>query len=220
MNNIVRVTVAALAAVLGGVQTMHTSAFDEAFATPTPEAAELALRTQQVLMHETKLLDVVDPFGGAWALETRTAEIEQEVLQLLDEIEQLGGAVACIESGWFSDELVESAYREQMEIESGERRIVGTNIYRSESRVLEPQVFRPDPSGEQRQVARLAEIRASRDGARVSLCLKRLEADALSGANVVPATIDAVRALTTVGEISDTLRRVFGTHNYATGNRV
>jgi methylmalonyl-CoA mutase N-terminal domain/subunit len=212
MNNVVRVTLAALAAVLGSAQTLHTASFDEAFATPTAEAARVALRTQQVIMAESGLTGTADPLGGSWAVESLTADIAREVTEALARIDERGGALRCIADGWFVGELEEGAYTDQLAVESGEREVVGVNVHRSEGGELAPATFTVDPASERRQVERLTRLRAERDGDAVAAALERLRADAAGGANTVPATIAAVRAYATVGEIADTLRGVFGTH--------
>jgi methylmalonyl-CoA mutase N-terminal domain/subunit len=211
LNNITRVALMTLAAVFGGVQTIATTAYDEAYATPTEEAATIALRTQQIIAHESGAADLVDGLGGAWALEALTSEIEERALAELDRVERAGGAVACIESGYFSRELAESAYRYQREVESGERVIVGVNAFReAESARVEP--FEPDPRTEARQVERVRALRASRDGAAVAGALDRLEAVARQGENVMEALIEAVSCYATVGEVCGRLRRVWGEH--------
>ncbi len=209
--NIARVTVNALAAVLGGVQTLHTSAYDETLGLPTAPAATLALRTQQVILEETGITNVVDPLGGSYAVEALTAEIERRVLAQLDQVEELGGALACIESGWFKAQIAESAYRVQQDIESGKRKVIGVNSYVVEDSTG-PEPFEIDSSIEAAQVERLARLRRERDAAAVTKALTRLEAAARSDASIIPPTIEAVRAYATVGEISETLRGVFGSY--------
>ena len=208
--NVVRVTINALAAVLGGVQTLHTSAYDEALGVPTEAAATLALRTQQVILEETGLTSVVDPLGGSYAVEALTSEIEKRVRTELDKIAELGGALACIESGWFKEQIAESAYRIQNQIDSGERRMVGVNCFVVEEGERGPDPFAIDPRIEPAQVDRLRELRRTRDAAAVTRSLERLEAAAHDGRSVIEPTIEAVRVYATVGEISETLGRVFG----------
>ena len=209
--NIARVTVNALAAVLGGVQTLHTSAYDEALGVPTEAAATLALRTQQVILEETGITSVVDPLGGSYAIEALTAEIERRVLAELDKIEELGGALACIESGWFKEQIAESAYRIQNEIDTGKRKVIGVNAHVAEApSSMDP--FQIDAAIEAEQVERLARLRRERDGAAVKKTLAELEAAARDGSSIVPPTIAAVKVYATVGEISETLRGVFGAY--------
>ncbi|MBS1842804.1 MAG: methylmalonyl-CoA mutase [Actinobacteria bacterium] len=215
MNNMARVTLAALSAVLGSAQTLHTASFDEAFGTPTVEAARAALGTQQVLMEETNLIGTADPLGGSWAIESLTSDIEEAVGQQLREIEEQGGALACIENGWFRARLDDSAYEDQLAVQSGERKVVGVNVHRDDSDALSPAVFATDPKTESQQIARLEAVRGRRDQGDVEAALGRLREDAATGANVVPATIEAVRAYATVGEIADVLREVFGSYGRA-----
>ena len=207
--NVARVTVNALAAVLGGVQTLHTSAYDETLGLPTESAATLALRTQQVILEESGITKVVDPLGGSYAIEALTVEIERRVLAELDKIDELGGALACIESGWFKEQIAESAYRIQQEIDSGARKVIGVNSYVAEdTNPFEP--FEIDPAIEREQVERLATLRRERDSGAVQAALKDLEEETRAGGSVIPPTIAAVKAYATVGEISETLRGVFG----------
>ena len=210
MVNVVRVSLNALAAVLGGVQTLHTSAYDEALGVPTEEAATLALRTQQVILEESGITKVVDPLGGSYVIEALTAEIERRVRVELDKIEELGGALRCIESGWFKEQIADSAYRIQTEIDSGVRKVVGVNCYVVEDGQKGPDPFQIDEAIEKEQVQRLREVRARRDGRAVRESLSVLERAAREGTSIVPPTIAAVRAYATVGEISNTLRRVWG----------
>jgi methylmalonyl-CoA mutase, N-terminal domain len=210
--NVIRVSINALAAVLGGVQTLHTSAYDEALGVPTQEAATLALRTQQVILEESGVAKVVDPLGGSYAIEALTAEIERRVRAELDKIDELGGALWCIESGWFKEQIVESAYRIQTEIDTGVRHVVGVNCFVVEDGEKGPNPFAIDEAIEPEQVERLRELRARRDARAVREALDGLERAARNGSSIVPRTIDAVRAYATVGEISDTLAGVFGTY--------
>jgi methylmalonyl-CoA mutase, N-terminal domain len=207
--NVVRTAIEALAAVLGGAQSLHTNSMDEALSLPSPEAARLALRTQQILAEESGVADTVDPLGGSYYLESLTGTLETGALELFAEIERRGGMIACIESGWVAQQIHESAYRAQLEVERGERIVVGVNQYR----VLEPPppLFSVDPALEIAQKERLARVRARRSGPRVAAALAALEGAARGDANVLPPIVEAVRAEATVGEISDTLRRVFGT---------
>jgi methylmalonyl-CoA mutase N-terminal domain/subunit len=210
LNNVVRVAVSALAATLGGAQTLHTSGFDEALALPTEDAARLAVRTQQILLEEVGLRSTTDPLGGAWALERLTADIVHDVEVELDRIDELGGAVACVESGWYRDELADAAYEDQRSVESGDRRIVGVNVHRSEGDEPQPEIFRVDPAAEAKQVSRLAEVRRRRSASAVRAALDDVGSAATGGDNVVPAMIAAVHAYATIGEICDVLRQVHG----------
>ena len=209
MNNVTRTAMEMMAAALGGIQTMHVSAFDEALGVPTQEAATLALRTQQVVAFETDILQVADPLGGSPYIEGLTEELCGEIWELLNEVERRGGALACINDGWFSTELSESAYRFQRSIESGDRILVGVNKYETQ----EDQTFVPfaiNPESEREQVSAVKGIRASRDSERVKNALNQLGEDARAGLNVMPATIEAVKAYATVGEIVAVLGGVFG----------
>ena len=175
---------------------------------PTEAAATLALRTQQIVAFETGLTETVDPFGGSYAVEALTAELESRIEALLAEIEARGGALACIESGWFGDELGASAYRYAQAVESGEKPVVGVNRFATPSEPIA--VFRMDPAGEQRQRKSLRALRERRSQQDVTRCLDLVELAARSGENVVPACVEAVKAYATVGEIVGRLRTVFG----------
>jgi methylmalonyl-CoA mutase, N-terminal domain len=210
-NNVVRTTVQALAAVLGGAQSLHTNSRDEALALPTEESARLALRTQQILAHEAGVIETPDPLAGSYYVETLTNELESAAQAYLDEIEAMGGTLAAIESGFQQRQIQEAAFRVQQEIERGDRIVVGVNRYRDET-VATPPIQRIDPEGERRQVERLRQVRAERDPATWAAALQRLEAAATSGDNLLPPLIEAVRAYATVGEISNRLRAAWGEH--------
>ncbi|GAA2249836.1 methylmalonyl-CoA mutase family protein [Streptomyces amakusaensis] len=209
--NLVRVTVQALAAVLGGTQSLHTNSFDEAIALPAEKSARLALRTQQVLAYETDVTATVDPFAGSYAIERLTDGIEDETLALLRRVQELGGAVDAIEQGFQKREIERSAYRIAQETDSGERVVVGVNRYALDTE--EPyEPLRVDPGIEARQCERLAALRAGRDGAAVAGALDALRTAAGGTANVLPPMKDALRALATVGEVCHALREVWGSH--------
>ncbi len=208
LNNVVRASLEATAAALAGVQTMHVSAYDEALGVPTEAAATLALRTQQVVAFESGLTETLDPFAGSYAVEALTDELEHEVWQMLEDIEKRGGALRCIESGWFAEELAEAAYGLVQEVESGERVVVGVNKYPTPTEPLE--VFGIDPALEQEQAESVARVRATRDQAQVTAALTDLRTAAAAGHNVMPATVEAVKAYATIGEIVDVLREVHG----------
>jgi methylmalonyl-CoA mutase N-terminal domain/subunit len=208
-NNVVRTTVQALAAVLGGTQSLHVNARDEALALPTEAAAETALRTQQILAYESGVADTVDPLGGSYYVEWLTDELERKAGEYLARIDALGGARAAIECGWVQRELHESAYRYQREVEAGERVIVGVNRFVTDAPPVED-LLRVDPAVRERQCARLAALRARRDGAAVAAALARLEAAAAGTENTMPHILAAVEVGATLGEIADALRRVFG----------
>jgi methylmalonyl-CoA mutase N-terminal domain/subunit len=211
-NNVVRVALQALAAVLGGCQSLHTNGKDEALALPTEASAHLALRTQQVIAHESGVADTVDPLGGAYAVEAATLAVEQEAARLLDAIEARGGALGAIERGEIQREIQESAYRFQREVEAGERVIVGVNRFADDRAEAPSDILRIDPDLERAQVERVRALRARRAPAPWEAALRALEDRARSGANLVPAIVDAVLAWATVGEIAGRLREVFGEH--------
>jgi len=211
-NNVVRVALQALSAVLGGCQSLHTNARDEALALPTEESARLALRTQQVIAFESGVADTVDPLGGSYAVEAATDALEAEACAILDRVEAAGGALRAIERGEIQREIQESAYRFQREVESGERVIVGVNRFADGEEGPPSSILRIDPGVERDQVERVRALRARRDPTSWSGALRALEERARSDQNVVPALVDAVRARATVGEIAACLRRVFGEH--------
>jgi methylmalonyl-CoA mutase N-terminal domain/subunit len=207
--NIVRVALQALSAVLGGAQSLHTNAFDEALALPTERSARLALRTQQVIAAESGVADVADPLGGSALVEEWTEEIRSRARALIAKIDEMGGAVAAIENGFLSREIEEAAFAAQREIERGERIVVGVNAYR-EDETEAPVLLSVDPSIEQDQVARLAAFRASRDGRRLSAALDSVRNDAAEDRNLMPPIVSAVTSGATVGEIVSVLKAVYG----------
>ncbi len=213
-NNVVRTTVQALAAVLGGAQSLHTNARDEALALPTAESARLALRTQQILAHESGVTETPDPLAGSYYVETLTNQLEGVALELLAEIDALGGTLASIESGFQQRQIQESAYRVQRAIESGDQVVVGLNQFvdGDGDGIASPPIQRIDPDGERRQVEGLRRVRADRDPAAWQAVMTRLQAAATVGDNVMPPLIDAVKAYATLGEMSDCLRTAWGEH--------
>ena len=210
-NNIVRVAIQALAAVLGGCQSLHTNALDEALALPTEDAARLALRTQQILAYESGVANTVDPVGGSYAVEHLTDEIEAGALACIERIDALGGMLRAIEAGYVQLEIQKAAYEYQQSVERNERIVVGVNRYRTGRQEPIP-ILRIDSAIEEEQVKRVRALRASRDAARASKAIAEVEARARSGENLMPAVLAAVEAYSTVGEISDAMRRVFGEH--------
>jgi len=208
-NNVVRVTLQALAAVLGGAQSLHTNARDEALALPTEQSALLALRTQQVIAYESDAADTVDPIGGSYYVETLTRELESRAREYIARIDDLGGAVAAIERGFMQREIQNAAYAYQREIETGKRIIVGVNRFTT-SDDPPAKLLQVDPAIEERQRRRLAEVRATRDAAAATAALATVESAARDDVNLMPPIIDAVRAHATLGEIADAMRRVFG----------
>lgn len=209
--NLIRVAIQALAAVLGGAQSLHTNSMDEALALPSEHAVTLALRTQQVIAHETGVANTLDPLGGSYFLERLTDEIEEEAYAYFRRIEDFGGVIPAIEAGFFQQEIADSAARFQAEVEAGERQIVGVNAYASDEPLRIP-LLEMDPQGYERQVARLAALRASRDAGAVERTLDALRAAARSDANLMPCILDAARADATLQEIMDVLREEFGTY--------
>jgi methylmalonyl-CoA mutase N-terminal domain/subunit len=211
-NNVVRVALQALAAVLGGSQSLHTNARDEALALPTEDSARLALRTQQIIAFESGVADTVDPLGGSYAVEAATDALEREAVRILDRIEARGGALRAIERGETQREIHESAYRFQRQVEQGDRVVVGVNRFQEDGETPPGDILRIDPELEQAQIERVRSLRARRDPARWAQALDALEGAARSDDNLVPAIIEAVVASATVGEIAERLREVFGEH--------
>jgi methylmalonyl-CoA mutase N-terminal domain/subunit len=210
-NNVVRTTVQALAAVLGGAQSLHTNSRDEALALPTAEAARLALRTQQILAHEAGVSETPDPLAGSYYVETLTDQLEAAARELLDEIDALGGTLAAIEGGFQQRQIQESSYQVQRAIEDGSQVVVGVNRFRDEGHRTAA-LQRIDPDGERRQVDGVRRVRAERDPAAWAAALQRVEDCARGDENLMPALIEAVSAYATVGEISDRLRAAWGEH--------
>ncbi len=209
--NVVRVALQALSAVLGGTQSLHTNAADEALALPTERAARLALRTQQVIAFETGVADVADPLGGSALVEAWTEEIRSRARKLIEKIDSMGGAVAAIERGWVQREIEEAAYAAQREVEEGRRVVVGVNAFREEGRETPP-VLTVDPEIERDQVERLRAFRSARDGARSAAALASLERHAREDRNLMPPLVHAVTSCATMGEIVSTLKNVYGEH--------
>jgi methylmalonyl-CoA mutase N-terminal domain/subunit len=210
LNNVVRVTVQALAAVLGGTQSLHTNGYDEALALPTAESARLALRTQQVLASESGVADTIDPLGGSYYVEQLTDALEREAIGYLDRIAELGGAARALH--FFQAEISKAAYAHQLAVEQGEREVVGVNVHTTEEETLP--VARPAYAElEGRQRARLEQLRARRDGAAVGAALAAVRAAAAGQGNLLPPIVEAVRAEATLGEISDVLRAAWGVYH-------
>ena len=212
-NNVVRTTVQALAAVLGGAQSLHTNAKDEALALPTEASARLALRTQQILAHESGVTETPDPLAGSYFVESLTSQLEGAAQAYLDEIDAMGGTLAAIEGGFQQRQIQESAYRVQQQIERGDLVVVGVNRFRDDGAgEVKAALQRIDPEGERRQIERVRRVRAERDSAAWTAALARLEDAARGTDNLLPPIIEAVNAYATVGEISDRLRTAFGVH--------
>jgi methylmalonyl-CoA mutase N-terminal domain/subunit len=208
-NNIVRVAIQALAAVLGGCQSLHTNGLDEALALPTESSAVLALRTQQIVAHETGVTNTVDPVAGSYAIESLTDQIDAGAREYIARIDSVGGMLRAIESGYVQGEIQKAAYEYQQAVEKGERVVVGVNRYQAEEERAIP-TMRIDPDNERLQVERVRALRERRDAAKARAALVSVEARAKTGENLMPAICQAVEAHTTVGEIADALRRVFG----------
>ncbi|NNF26094.1 MAG: methylmalonyl-CoA mutase, partial [Gemmatimonadetes bacterium] len=211
-NNIVRVAYQAMAAALGGTQSLHTNSMDETLALPTEKSVRIALRTQQILAHESGVANTIDPLAGSYFVEALTDELEAEAEELFDRIDDEGGVVAGIEKGWFQREIAASAMRQQAEVESGFRTIVGLNEFTDGSGDIEIDTLRIDASVEERQRARMAELRAQRDAGRVDATLTALKTAAADGTNVVPAILDCARADCTLYEIRAAMEEVFGAY--------
>jgi methylmalonyl-CoA mutase N-terminal domain/subunit len=215
--NLVRTAIEALAGVLGGTQSLHTNAYDEALALPTEKAARLALRTQQVIAHESRVANVADPLGGSWYLEALTDELERRASDLLAHVEALGGGsmlegvLAGIEQGWFQGEIAESAYELERKLNDGRHVVVGVNAYFEGNEEPAPEILEIGPQYEDKQKARLAAVRADRSDEAVAEALEALgRAAGDPTANLVPPILEAVRTYATVGEIMDRLASVFG----------
>jgi methylmalonyl-CoA mutase N-terminal domain/subunit len=211
-NNIVRTTVQALAAILGGTQSLHTNSFDEALALPTEKSAEIALRTQQILAYESGVANSADPLGGSYYVEYLTDQMEQKVASIMAEIARRGGSVACVESGYFKDEIARSAWEFQQAVEKDESVVVGVNKFATAAGIA-PSILKVDERLEEMQVASVKAVRQRRDQARVDKAMRALAEVAGSNGNVVPAVIEAVEAYATVGEISDLFRSLFGEYH-------
>jgi methylmalonyl-CoA mutase N-terminal domain/subunit len=210
-NNIVRVTLQALAAVLGGTQSLHCNGRDEALALPTEESARIALRTQQIIAAESGVANTVDPVGGAWAIEARTQAIVNEATALVADIDRLGGTLAAIESGLIQRQIQEAAYKAQQAVDTGRSVIVGVNGCLTDESPSIP-LLHIDPRSERRQAAAVAAVRAGRNAGVWRQAIDGVETAARGGGNLVPAVIEAVEARATLGEIADALRAVFGEH--------
>lgn len=209
LNNISRVTVQTLAAVLGGTQSLHTNGYDEALSLPTEEAARIALRTQQIVAFESGAPETVDPLAGSYYVEALTDEVEEKAWQLMQKIDAMGGSVSAIEQGFMQDEIARSAYEYQRRIESGEKIIVGVNKFAVKEETSIP-VFRIDDSIRDMQIQKLATLKAGRNQEAVKKTLEAVRSAAIDGSNVMPAVVSAVEQLCTLGEVADVLRDVFG----------
>jgi methylmalonyl-CoA mutase N-terminal domain/subunit len=208
-NNIVRVTLQALAAVLGGTQSLHTNSFDEAWSLPTEKAAKIALRTQQLIAHESGIADTVDPLGGSYFVEKLTCEIEKSAQDYIDKIDQMGGALKAVESGFYQREIHNSAYRHQKAVESGEEIVVGVNRFAEEKQEV-PELLKVDPKLEKKQIERLKQVKSQRDNEKVKTDLEKLKKVAQGDANLMPHILRCAEDYCSIGEICDVLREVWG----------
>lgn len=209
MNNISRVTIQSLAAVLGGTQSLHTNGFDEALGLPTEQAARIALRTQQIIAFESGITDVADPLAGSYMIESMTDEMEKKVYEWMSKIESMGGSIAAIENGYIQNEIAKSAYSYQQSIERNERIIVGLNKFQSDDETVIPH-FSIDEKNQKIQIERLNSFKEKRDTKIVNTALEKLRDTAISGENIIPNVIECVECSGTLGEISNVLRNVFG----------
>lgn len=212
-NNIIRTTVQALAAALGGTQSLHTNSFDEALGLPTAESAEIALRTQQILAEESGVTRSADPLAGSYYVEFLTNEIEGKIRELMNKITELGGSIACVESGWFREQIANSAYEYQKRVEHNEQTVVGVNKYASHEPGAMDEILKVDPSLERQQVEAVKQLRATRDVGKVSAAMTALESGCRANQNIVPLVIDAVEAYATLGEIANVFRKVWGEYH-------
>lgn len=216
MNNIVRVALQALAAVLGGTQSLHTNSYDEAISLPTEESVTIALRTQQIIAYESGVADTIDPLAGSYFVEKLTAEIENKAKEYIDKIDSMGGTISAIESGYIQSEISESSYSQQKMVEENSLVIVGVNKFESDDYYIPENILKVDPELEEKQKRRLKDLRKRRDEKKVRMSLERLKEVAKTSENIMYPIIDAVRNYATVGEISDALREVFGEYRERT----
>jgi methylmalonyl-CoA mutase N-terminal domain/subunit len=214
-NNVVRVAIQALAAVLGGTQSLHTNSLDEALALPSEHAVTIALRTQQILAEESGVANTIDPLGGSFFVEAQTDRIEQQAYDYFRRVEELGGVIPAIERGFFQGEIADAAYRYQREIDQGVRKIVGVNAYAEEKQPAIP-LLEMDPRGHERQVSRLAEVRRTRDNGRAGQALDRLRIALEGTENTMPHLMECVHAYATLGEIIQVMKEVFGVYEEPT----
>lgn len=216
MNNIVRVALQALAAVLGGTQSLHTNSYDEAISLPTEESVTIALRTQQIIAYESGVADTIDPLAGSYFVEKLTAEIENKAKEYIDKIDSMGGTISAIESGYIQSEISESSYSQQKMVEENSLVIVGVNKFESDDYYIPENILKVDPELEEKQKRRLKDLRKRRDEKKVRMSIERLKEVAKTSENIMYPIIDAVRNYATVGEISDALREVFGEYREKT----
>jgi methylmalonyl-CoA mutase N-terminal domain/subunit len=210
LNNVIRTTIQAMAAVLGGTQSLHTNSYDEALCLPSEEAVTVALRTQQIIAHESGTTNTVDPEAGSYYLETLTNEMEEKAMEYIRKIDDMGGAIPAIEKGFFQQEIADSAYKYQREADEKKRIIVGVNDYAVKEEECPIELLRVDPKVEQEQLARLQKLKRERDNRKAKETLGRLHTSAEKDENLMPKMIEAVKAYATLGEVTDVLRQVYG----------
>lgn len=213
LNNIMRTTIQALAAVMGGTQSLHTNSYDEALALPSEEAVRVALRTQQIIAYESGVTRTIDPLAGSYFIEALTNQIEANALDLIKKIDEMGGMLSAVEKNFVQRQITESAIKRQQRIESGEEKIVGVNIFVEPGERLNIEIMKIPPELEQKQLARLKKVRRERDEAKTQNALNRLEDVARKGLNTIEPTIEAVKAMATTGEVGALYRRVYGTYS-------
>jgi len=209
-NNAIRTAFQALAAVLGGTQSLHTNSFDEALCLPTEEAVTVALRTQQLIAHESGITDTIDPLGGSYFIEALTNEMEERTMSYIDKIDSMGGVIAGIEKGFFQKEIADSAYKYQKEIERHDRVVVGVNDFKAEKDWIPMDLLRIPPHVEKEQLARLERVKQGRNKQKVKQSLDKLFDDTDKNKNLMPTIIEALKAYATIGEITEVLRSVYG----------
>ncbi|MCK5592673.1 methylmalonyl-CoA mutase, partial [Candidatus Bathyarchaeota archaeon] len=210
INNVIRVAFQSLAAVLGGTQSLHTNSFDEALALPSEEAVRVALRTQQIIAHETGVTDTIDPLAGSYCIETLTNEMEDRAMEYIDKIDSMGGVISGIEKGFFQKEIADSAYKYQREIENKERTLVGVNEYTVERDWIPIKLLRIKQQAEKEQVDGLEKLKKKRNNKKVKQVLDKLHKAAEHDENLMPTIIESVKAYATIGEICDVLRNIYG----------
>jgi methylmalonyl-CoA mutase N-terminal domain/subunit len=211
--NVIRTAFQALSAVLGGAQSLHTNGMDEAFAIPTEEAMKIALRTQQIIAEETHVTDVVDPLGGSYFLERLTADYEKKIFEIIDEVEKAGGTIKLIKEGWFQKQIADYAYDTAVRKANGQRAVIGVNAYVEKDEKFDVEIHPHDPTTEKRQIDRLQRIRRERDNKQVEALLEKLVQVAKDPAqNIMPVTIELVRAGASMGDIIERLKKLWGTY--------
>ncbi len=209
LNNITRVTIQALSAILAGTQSLHTNSFDEALALPSEEAVRIALRTQQIIAHESGVTNTIDPLAGSYYVENLTNKMEESTMEYFQKLDDMGGAIVAINKGFFQKEIADSAYKYQREVDEKKRILIGVNDYKTEEK-YPMKILRVDPKVEEKQVARLQKLKRERDNRKVNEVLEKLHYSAEKNENLMPIIIDAVKAYATIGEICDVLRKIYG----------